>query len=163
MEPAKKQAIQVALISTVLMSGYFIWHGGLVHGLIQSVLAGTITGFILYFIYRSKKFNPGLLINIPNEENTIYMGVANHLKNGEWVGGKMALFTNELYFKSHRFNIQNHELQIPLSAITQVQPYNIAGIFRNGIEIKTSDGSTEKFVVYHRATWQMAILSAKTV
>jgi len=161
MNPAKKGAITSALIYSTLMSIYFSLHHTLLVGMSMGIAAGLFFGLVMFFFYRSRKGKIGLIIHIPNEENALYTGVANHFKNGEAVGGKMALFKNELYFKSHRFNIQNHELQIPLSTITEVNPYKIAGAFNTGLKIKTSDGSTEKFVVFNREDWQAAILAAK--
>lgn len=104
-----------------------------------------------------------LKMPIEGEEDAILCGGANHFKNGEAVGGKMILFHDELVFKSHRFNLQPHQLHISLEDIIDVSPYQVLGIAPNGLKITRATGEPEKFVVGNRAEWIDVILIAKTV
>ena len=102
-------------------------------------------------------------MHIDGEENALFCGGANHFKNGEAVGGKMALLNNGVVFKSHKINIQRHELHIPLTDIIACTTYNILNVFPTGLKITLANGDTERFVVNHRDEWIAAILAAKTV
>ncbi len=110
---------------------------------------------------QQKKFM--LKIQVAGEENAMFCGGANHFKNGEGVGGKMVLFQDSLVFKSHKFNIQNHELHIPLSDIAAVSAYNVWGIVPTGLEVIKKAGGSEKFVVEKPGEWVEEILLAKTL
>jgi hypothetical protein len=87
----------------------------------------------------------------------VYSGGANHFLNGESVGGKLFLTNNQLHFKSHKFNIQNHEMQLDIHDIKEVRFYNMLGFIRNMLEVETTNGVTEKFVVNNRAAWKEQI------
>jgi hypothetical protein len=87
----------------------------------------------------------------------VYSGEANHFLNGESVGGKLFLTNDQLHFKSHKFNIQNHEMQLDIHDIKEVRFYNMLGFIRNMLEVETTNGVTEKFVVNNRAAWKEQI------
>ena len=89
--------------------------------------------------------------------SVIYSGAANHFLNGESVGGKLFLTNNQLRFKSHKFNIQNHEMQLDIHDIKEVRFYNMLGVIRNMLEVETNNGNTERFVVNNRAGWKSEI------
>ena len=72
---------------------------------------------------------------------------ANHLKGWEGVGGKLFLTDKQLIFKSHKFNIQNHEQGFDLSRINKVE--NPSGK-RLNFEY---EGKLEKFVVEEPEKW----------
>lgn len=92
-----------------------------------------------------------------DRDSVIYSGVANHFLNYESVGGKLYLVPDKLWFKSHKLNIQNHELLLDINEIEEVRFYNTWGLIPNGLEIKTTNGRVEKFVVYKRKTWKQEI------
>ena len=63
------------------------------------------------------------------------------------------LLTNKkLIFKSHKFNIQNHEFSISLEEIVKTNRYKNIGI-NNGISIVCKNGKMEKFVVEEPEKW----------
>lgn len=98
--------------------------------------------FILSVYEKTEKVKKNMLEN----GQCVLCDVANHLVEGEAVGGSFFLTETELYFKSHNYNLQIHELIIPYSEISSVSR---GKIFRS-ICIKTKGGNTEYFVVNNR-------------
>jgi hypothetical protein len=94
---------------------------------------------------------------IESPSSVIYSGGANHFMNGESVGGKLFLTPETLRFKSHKFNIQNHEWSIGIHQIREVRYHDMLGIIRNMLEVVTENGATEKFVVNNRKVWKAEI------
>lgn len=92
-------------------------------------------------------------IDTQADETILFDTGANHFKGAEGVGGKLYLTTKRLVFKSHKFNIQNHELSISLSDIDKVDRYKTLGLVNNGLSVKTVDNKTEKFVVQKIDEW----------
>ena len=86
-------------------------------------------------------------------EGTIYEGAANHIAGIEGVGGKLYLTKEALIFVSHKLNIQNHELLIPIEEIASYSLSKNLGIVPNGLTINKKDGVSEKFVVNNRKAW----------
>ncbi|HVS92225.1 MAG TPA: hypothetical protein VHE59_09350 [Mucilaginibacter sp.] len=120
--------------------------------LIIGMVAGATIAAILFPWFRSilgRKVETPLTV--------VYSGSANHFLNGESVGGKLFLSHDTLCFKSHKFNIQNHELNIDIRQIREVRYYNMLGIFRNMLEVVTQNGAVEKFVVNNRKAWKAKI------
>jgi hypothetical protein len=89
--------------------------------------------------------------------SVLHEGPANHFKNGEAVGGKLYLLKNEILFKSHKFNIQNHSQTISLQQIKEITFHNTLGLVDNGMAITTADGKVEKYVVNNRQQWKEKI------
>jgi hypothetical protein len=86
-------------------------------------------------------------------------GPANHLLNGEGVGGWLFLTEQRLVFRSHGFNIQVHELFIPLSEVLEVQACRTAWVLPNGLIVMTEHGE-KRFVVEDHGTWAKQIREA---
>jgi GRAM domain len=93
-------------------------------------------------------------------EQLLHDGPANHFLNGEAVGGWLFLTRERVLFRSHQFNIQPHELSVPLAEIAEVQPVRAAWIFPNGLRLVTRSGREERFVVEAHRKWRDEILSA---
>jgi len=96
-------------------------------------------------------------------EHLLHDGPANHFLKAEGVGGWLFLTKERLLFRSHQFNVQRHELSIPLAEITHVSPVKTARIFPNGLSIVTRSGRGERFVVEANQTWCDEILRAQTI
>jgi len=92
-------------------------------------------------------------LNLNENETIVKQGYANHFKGIESVGGKMFLTNQRLYFKSHSFNIQVHDLSISILEIRSLGKRNTFGIFPNGLFIELKNGKKEIFVVYRRKKW----------
>jgi hypothetical protein len=94
-------------------------------------------------------------------EELLHDGPANHFLNGEGVGGWLFLTKERLLFRSHAFNIQCHELSVPLSDIAEIQAVRTAKLFANGLRLVTRDGKEERFVVEAHKTWRDEIVRQK--
>jgi hypothetical protein len=94
-------------------------------------------------------------------ERLLHDGPANHLLNGEGVGGWLFLTRERLLFRSHSFNLQPHELSVPLSEIAEVLPVRTARVLPNGLRVVTHSGKEERFAVEKRRQWCDAILRAQ--
>lgn len=93
-------------------------------------------------------------------EQLLKHGPANHFRRGEAVGGYLYLTDSRLFFKSHRYNIQDHEQSIPLASIHDVSTCMTGLVIPNGLRIVTENG-TERFVVQNRNGWVKAISAMK--
>lgn len=83
----------------------------------------------------------------------IFKTAANHIKGSESVGGKLYLIQDALVFISHVFNIQRHELAIPISEIAELVLTKNMGLVPNGLTVRLKNGMAEKFVVNKRKVW----------
>lgn len=130
---------------------------GILNGFDAGVFAGLFSGLLfgltlsIFAEVQKRKFKK-FGLQITNGKKIIMDGGANHFKGVEGVGGWLFLTGDELIFKSHAFNVQRHQIIIPLNEIIEVKAVPTAGIIPNGLLIKTND-STERFVVYNRNTW----------
>ena len=70
---------------------------------------------------------------------------------------------DKLQFQSHKFNNQNHGLEIPIEFINKIRFFIIFGLIPSGLEIQTSDGRIEKFVVSDRKKWSEEIEKIKNM
>ena len=126
---------------------------GVVMGGIAGILFGVSMG--AFVNYQKKKFQMEAP-SLPGED-IVKQGGANHFKSYEAVGGWIYLTDQRLLFRSHSMNVQRHELTIPLQEISEAKPCMTFGIIPNGLEIKTIDGKTERFVVEDRKDWAKKI------
>ncbi|WP_316771966.1 hypothetical protein [Pedobacter frigiditerrae] len=123
---------------------------------ITAPIGGILFGVFIYFFAGSKTVARQTIID-SNGEEIILSGRANHFKGAEAVGGKLYLFKDRLEFKSHGFNIQNHQQRIDIADITAVIFYSSLGIIPNGLQITTKSGVVEKFVINGRKRWKEEI------
>ena len=130
-------------------------------GIISGVFLGTFFGFFIWvFVFiQNKKFKKSSS-EIIGGKKIIMEGSANHFKGKESVGGWIWLNSDEVIFKSHNFNFQNHQIVIPLIQIAEVKPSLTLGLVPNGLKIITINGAVEKFVVNKRKVWVEKIKDA---
>ena len=88
-------------------------------------------------------------------------GLANHSVRAVGVGGFLYLTSSRLYFRSHKINLQNYELSIPLKDVLSTKTTWTAGIIPTGLCIETPTGTT-RFVVPGSRSWAKAINEAKS-
>lgn len=122
-------------------------------GIIGGVVSGFLFGFLMavFVEFQSRKFTKNRPL-LPDEQ-LLKEGAANHFFNGEAVGGWIYLTNKRFYFKSHKANIQNHELPIPLEEIVNAEKSNTLGIIPNKLILTLQNGNTEKFVVNGSKAW----------
>ncbi|MDZ4821049.1 MAG: GRAM domain-containing protein [Planctomycetota bacterium] len=124
------------------------WIAGLILGVISGVAFGLMMAWFMQWLQGRCLRKP---ITLPGE-HIISQGAANHFRGIEAVGGWLFLTDRRLFFYSHDFNVQNHQLSIPRNEILQAEPCRTLGIVPNGLRIKTSD-RVEQFVVQDRQSW----------
>lgn len=126
----------------------------LIYGMFMGIIAGFLFGLTMSVIMQllKRKFKKEGT-EIIDGKNIIMDGGANHFVGMEGVGGWLYLTPDEIIFKSHNFNIQNHKLIIPLNQIQEIKTVPTAKIIPNGLEIKTKEDNIEKFVINNRKTW----------
>jgi len=163
----KKSKIKTGLIFGIAMTAFFILQDLLTHddlstknviisifsGLFGGVLAGLLFGWLMGWFSNSKFFTKGTKIDIAIDENILFETPANHFKGVEAVGGKLYLTNQRLVFKSHKLNIQRHQLIMNISDIQKVSRYRTMGLVDNGLSVTTINGSTDKFVVQQADEW----------
>jgi hypothetical protein len=150
-----------------LLAGIVI---GIAHGFSHGALVGLVTvgasglafglsmaGFMTIQRRRFAKARPEF-----TGEHLLHDGPANHFLNGEGVGGWLYLTERRLLFRSHQFNIQPHELSVPLAEIAEVHPVRTAKIFPNGLRLVTRSGQEDRFVVEANRRWCDEIVRAQT-
>lgn len=124
----------------------------IITGILTGGLSGLFFGWITGWFASSKFVKRTTAIEPEPGENILFETGANHFKGSEAVGGRLYLTEKRLIFQSHKLNIQNHQLSIPLSEIQTVDRYKSMGIANNGIKI-TTGSRTEKFVVEKPKQW----------
>jgi hypothetical protein len=122
-------------------------------GLISGAIAGLIFALFIGIFKASKFVNKTTIIETLPDENIVFQTPANHFKGAESVGGRLYLTTKRLVFKSHKLNIQNHELSINLTEIANINRYNVLGVIKNGLKVSLKNNQIEKFVVEQADEW----------
>lgn len=125
----------------------------IVSGLVGGTVAGALFGWLSGFLTNSRLFTVKSDLLLNPEEKVIYETPANHYREVEAVGGILLLTNERLVFKSHRINIQNHQLSIDLTAVTEINRFKTLALVNNGVSITTNSGITEKFVVSNADEW----------
>ena len=126
---------------------------------LMGIMSGILFGYLFWKFYKSVKFN--VSIEIEADENIIHESGA----SCKTVGGKLFLTNKRLIFKSHKFNIQNHEFSMNLDEIVKVNRYRNIGIINNGVSILCKNDKTEKLIVEEPEKWIEtldSIISIKT-
>ena len=129
-------------------------------GFVLGLGAGLLFGLLLaaFAAWQASRFTR----EVPDleGEQLLKQGPANHFRGWEGVGGWLYLTDKRLLFRSHRFNVQNHELSMPLAEIVEVQTCPTAWIVPNGLRVVTPSGA-ERFVVEGRRSWLEEIKQTK--
>lgn len=149
-----RTALQTGIPFAVLMYPVllFISGGSLGSTIPVAVAAGVMFGLLIaaFVEYQHRKFaghdptDPG--------EKLLMWGGANHWKGKESVGGYLYLTDERLVFISHKVNIQNHKLSIPLEEISSVRPCQTLVVVPNGMEVVRGQDK-ERFVIHNRRGW----------
>lgn len=163
----KKAKIKSGLFFGVVMATFFILqflgtHSNLTSkdviiaissGLLGGAFSGLLFGWLMGLFANAKWLTKDIKIYTEAGETILFDTGANHFKGIEAVGGKLYLTDKRLVFKSHKFNIQNHELSIRLADIDKVDRYKTLGLVNNGLSVTGFNHKTEKFVVQQIDEW----------
>jgi len=125
----------------------------IITSLLTGLFAGLLFGLIIGWFKKSKFTDYASSIALDENESIKLYTPANHFKGLEGVGGILFLTNKRLYFKSHKINIQVHELTIPKENIKEAFKHKTLGIINNGLTVITSNGQKEKFVVEKVNEW----------
>lgn len=158
----KKILVSALLAGLAFGSGMGIFFGirwgdferGIVAGIASGIFFGLATAI---FAYLGQLRKPAVQRQELPGEKVEYSDLANHFMGAESVGGWLFLTKDRLFFKSHSYNIQNHELSIPLRKIIDVKPVMTLWVVPNGLEVTLETQKIERFVVHQRSKWISAI------
>lgn len=158
-----KNVIKSGIFFGIVMGVVFSFLNDVFTGIIGGIISGVCYGVLMdIFMKRmAKKFEKSKP-QIVTDKLIVMEGPANHFKGIEGVGGWIFLTTDELIFKSHLMNIQNHELIIPLNQIIEIRAVLTLGIIANGLKIITVDNKSERFVVNSPKIWVQKIKGTKS-
>ena len=133
-----------------------------VAGFVAGLFSGLLFGLLIaaFAQWQKSQFTSQNLVL--EGETLIKQGAANHFRGLESVGGWLVLTDKRLLFRSHRFNVQSHELSIPLAEIVSAETCATAWIIPNGLRVTTANGP-QRFVVENRQSWVDEIQRAKTI
>jgi hypothetical protein len=163
----KRNKLKAALSSGIIMALTFFLIDMLTHdnlttkdiiiSVISAFISGAVGGVLFAWLsglfLNSKLVTESTKIEIAPDETILFETGANHIKGAEAAGGKLYLTNKRLVFKSHKFNIQNHELSISLLDIDKVDRYKTLGLVNNGLSVITTGNKIEKFVVQQINEW----------
>jgi hypothetical protein len=143
---------------------YSIINAGLtLSTIVSTLIGGLVAGLLFAWImqYAAKRLLKKIVIETASDENIIKEGGANHFKGKEGVGGKLVLTNKRLIFKSHKFNIQNHQDNFELTQVEKLQATKTLGFLENGLMLELTNNEQHKFIVDMPTDWIDKILSQK--
>lgn len=146
----------------VFLGALFALLKGPLMGIVTGIIAGLLFGIIMsiFVIAQNNKFQK-LGTEITGGKEIVFSGGANHFVGREAVGGWLCLTKDEIIFLSHSYNVQKHKMILPLSEVTDIKRTATLGVVPNGLQIQTSRGTIEKFVVNERSKWIEKINNVK--
>ena len=140
---------QTGLPFGILMGLFYAFQYGWKEGAFLSLFSGVLFGLLMasFVKFQSRKFTKNRPLSA--DEKLVREGSANHQGNGGWI----YLTDSRLFFVSHKINIKNEELSIPLSEIVSVEKGRSLGVFPNQLILNLKNGRAEKFVVQDARSW----------
>jgi hypothetical protein len=128
-----------------------------------TLVGGFVAGllFALSMQYMAKRLFNKIKVETDENENVIKEGGANHFKGKEGVGGKLVLTNKRLIFKSHKYNIQNHQDTFELGQIERLHVTKTFKILENGLTLELSNSLKHRFIVDKPQDWVETIMNQK--
>lgn len=148
--------VAVSVAFAVGMAPLLIWVYGWTLGSVAAPAAGIAFGIMTYRFAQSGRLEEQTELQLQPGEELHYGGKANHWSGWESVGGRLYLTDRRLVFRSHRYNLDNHEWSIGVGEIEAVDTYNSLWLFPNGLVVRISGRDDETFVVNDRPEWVVA-------
>jgi hypothetical protein len=108
-----------------------------------------------------KNYSKKIIVETADNESIIKEGGANHFKGKEGVGGKLVLTDRRLIFKSHKFNIQNHQDNFDLRQVEKLQATKTLKFLENGLTLELMNNDRHKFIVDEPTDWIEKIMKQK--
>ena len=122
---------------------------------IRGLLIGLIVSFTISLISNKldRKMTRNVVPKLNDNEKIEIEGPANLYKGVEGVGGKMFLTNQRMIFKSHNYNIQTGQTNIPFMDIEDVIERKLFLIADVGLRVKLKGRKKYDFVVNERNKW----------
>jgi hypothetical protein len=132
---------------------------------VLTLAAGIIAGllFALSMKLLVKRLHNTINVHVEDDEQILKEAGANHFKGLEGVGGKLVLTDKRLIFKSHKYNVQNHQDTYGLDQIDTVLKTKTLNIISNGLTIGLRDQRRERFVIDRPEEWVKCIERQKSL
>ncbi len=162
-----KLNVTVSLISTagfIILNMYLAKQGLFNPNGPEFYWTAIVSALLIYFpamlllprlITKQHKITASILekqVSLSSEEETAVLEEgASHVKGIEAVGGKLFLTADQLIFKSHKFDIQNHTEAFLLDKIYDVR------IMKNRFLTFEYEGKLQKFAVINKEQWVYAL------
>lgn len=132
--------------------------------IISSTIIGGLVGGVVFAAimqYTANKLYKKTIVATAENETIIKEGGANHVRGKEGVGGKLVLTDRRLIFKSHKFNIQNHEIDFDLTRVAKLQASKTFRILENVLNLDLNNNDRHKFIVDEPTHWIEKITNQK--
>jgi hypothetical protein len=149
--------IFMTIINLIVKDGP--WYITLISTTIGGLIAGLLFATIMH--YAANKLFKKIIIETADNENILKEGGANHFKGKEGVGGKLVLTDKRLIFKSHKFNIQNHQDSFDLHLIEKLQATKTLRFLENGLTLELVNNDKHRFIVDEPTDWIQKIQAQK--
>jgi hypothetical protein len=95
--------------------------------------------------------------NLKAGETILQKGPAKHFSAIYGTTGWLFLTNQRLFFKSHSYALQHHELSFAVKEIENVEPVAVNWPFKNGLLLETKKNKDNKFVVEDWNAWYQSI------
>lgn len=131
--------------------------------IVSTVIGGLVAGLLFAWImqYTAKRLFKKIIVETEDNETIIKEGGANHFKGKEGVEGKLVLTDKRLIFKSHKFNIQNHQNTFELGQIEKLRATKTLKFLENGLALELTSNDRHKFIVDEPTDWIKKIINQK--
>ncbi len=159
---AWKNAIFAGLFFGLFFGLFMGWNNGWLPPQTGGDVAGTLTmmlvsggmfGLIMGLFALSPIVPKAQDIALMPGETLEHTGLANHFRNLEARGGRLALTSTHLVFQPHAINLQHSDVRIPREEIASVETTRTLGVVPNGLKVTLKSGKSERFVVNERDVW----------
>ena len=98
-------------------------------------------------------------IDMNPNEMVVKAGDGNQILNGGSIKGKLILTNQRLYFKVSENGEKHEDVEIWPKDIKEVMFFKNRFLFSNGLNVITSDGIENKFLIKDRNSWSEMIVS----
>ena len=143
------------------MAAVFTFQFGPQSGVPCGIVAGLLWAAIMSAFAKSQAQKLKVQSPLADGETLLKDGPANHFVRFEGVGGWLFLTPTRLCFRSHKVNIQNHELSFTVEEIVKSHKSLTLGFIPNGLTVESNKGK-DRFVVNGAGSWVSAIEKAKS-
>jgi hypothetical protein len=131
--------------------------------IISAGIGGLVAGVLFAWSMKSasKRLFKKIIVDTGENENIIKEGGANHFKGLEAVGGKLVLTDKRLIFKSHGFNIQEHQESFDLQQLEKLYVTKTVKFLESGLTLELKNNDRHRFIVEDPKQWVEEIMNQR--